>query len=206
MKMAKRTLMLGIALAIVMNLCHAASFGFLDFKASVNLAAIVARVEITSTDAIKFDGGSSKICGYRIHARIEELFKGPKTREFTFYSGSDSDILEGYSEYFVIVNPRASSSAETSIDGGKCDTRGIDYAVNSFFQTVFAIQDDPSNKKPEFLLVSRHSPFTTGNFVGPYKYIETFGIENDRIYALVSWGKVITSLHNWMVTEQEEKP
>lgn len=198
--------MLGVVFALVTNSCHAASFGFWDFKTAVNLAAIVARVEITSTDAIKFDGSSSKICGYRIHARIKELFKGPKTSEFTFYSGSDRDILQGHSEYFVIVNPRSSSSTETSIDGRECDTRGIDYAVNSLFQTVFAIQDDPSNKKPEFLLVSRHSPFTTGNFVGPYKYIETFGIEKDRIYALVSWEKVITSLHNWMVAEQEDKP
>jgi hypothetical protein len=132
------------------------------------------------------------------------LFKGPQVKEFTFFSESKQDILENYQEYFVIVNPRASSLDKTIIDGEVCDTRGIKYAVNSYFQTFYPIQLDPENGKPEYLLVSRHSPFITGNFVSSNsKYIELFGIENERIYALASWKEVIDDIRKWMGLESK---
>lgn len=205
MTVSKYASLLGIVFTFVTGVCHATSLGFWDFRTTVKLAAIVARVKIVSTDTIYFDGSKSEVCGYRIRVNVEEPFKGPKRGEFTFYSGSDRDVLQGSADYFVIVNPRASSSAETVIDGKKCDIKGIEYAVNSFFQTVFPIQEDPESGQPEYVLISRHSPFTRGNFVGPYGYIETFGIENDRIYALGSWKKISADLRIWMESKHREQ-
>jgi len=192
-------LVVGTALAGLTVGCNATSLGYWDLHESVNLSAVVAQVQITASDPIKFDGSNSEVCGYRMHAHIVESYKGQKSGDFIFFSGSDEDILADHPNYFVIVNPRASTTEETILDGKKCDSRGIPYAVDSNFQTVFPIQMDPSTGKPEFLLISRHSPITNGNFVSSKSsYIELFAVFDHRIYALASWVKVYPDITNWI--------
>lgn len=180
--------------------CFADSLGYWDLKTSYALAAVVARVEIVSVSAIKFDKSDSDVCGYRIQAHVKDLFKGESgTKDFIFYSETNDDILnlEDHEEYLIIANPRASASSETVLEGRKCDTRGILFAVNSTFQTVFPIRNNSYDGVSGELMISRHSPFTTSNAVGLTSDVTGFVIIKNRIYAIVALNKVVTDLNTW---------
>lgn len=195
---AKYRIALAVIILIAAPYCRATSLDLWDLKTSFISAAIVAKVDISNIEALKFDGTNSEICGYRINARVIELFKGKNIiNEFTFFSATNEDILEGHTRYFVLVNPRASPASQTTFQGKKCDTRGIRYAVSGAFQTVFPLRENSDSQIPDDLMVSRHSPFTTGNSVGIFDYIIGFIIENNRIYALASWKRVAADLQAW---------
>lgn len=193
---ALRYFVVAVGLAVAQS-CSATSLDLWDFGTAYRLATVVAKVHIVSADPIAFDDNKSEVCGYRIKADVLELFKGQKATQIIFFSGSNEDVGADHPDYFVIANRRASSSVETVLDSRKCDTRGIELAVNSDFQTVFPIRNDPSTDKPEFLMVSRHSPFTTGNFASIDGYVSMFAVYDDRIYAYVSWDKVAADLATW---------
>jgi hypothetical protein len=168
--------------------CSATTLGYFDLDKSVKYSEIIAIADLKSVKPVMFDDGSSRVCGYAIHMIIDEGFK-PSTQhgDFTFFSSSDGDILKGYSKYFVMIYQRQSASSEITIDGKKCDTRGISYAVNRVSQTVFPIESGPDGK-PLYLLVSRHNPFFSGSMVSSNnKYIHLFGIQDDRLYGFASW-------------------
>lgn|GEM_PF-4406390 len=190
---------LGAPFLLIVHACYAASLDWPEFKALAQDVPIIGRVEITSKEAVIGIGKSSEVCGYRFHAHVEQMFKGPELKEITFFSGSDDDVLEGYPEYLLVAfeNQKPNSGQAKQ----KCDSLSK-YAVGDFEQTLFPIRNNPGTGKPEYLLVNRTSPFTTGNFVYADEYVKTFIIKDRRIYALVAWDKVISDLHNVTVDQQ----
>ena len=185
-------LLIGAICGLLASSTYANSLAWPDFKTLAQNVPLIARVEIVSKERVVVSRNSSKACGYRIHAIIKELLRGPKLKEVTFFSSSSEDLLEHYSQYLLIGFDLNSSDREAK---AQCD-RISKYTVGDFEQTLFPISDDPGTGKPQYVMVSRTSPFTTGNFVSAQGgYVETFAIENRRIYALVPWSIVIRDIN-----------
>lgn len=186
--------------------CSATTLGYFDLEKSVRYAGIIAVTELKSVKPIMFDDDASKVCGYEVHMSVDQAMKPSTQRgDFTFFSSSDNDVLKGYSRYFVMAFPRESASSETIIDGKKCDTRGISYAVNGTFQTVFPIENGPDGK-PYHLLVSRHNPLFSGSMVtSDNKYIHIFGIQDDKLYGFASWDIVSADVVKLIAETSKDK-
>lgn len=194
-------LLIGAICGLLASSTYADSLAWPDFKTLAKNVPLIARVEIVSKERIVVPRNPSKACGYRMHAVIKELLRGPKIKEVTFFSSNGDDVLEHYSQYLLIGFDLNSSDREAK---AQCDHISK-YAVGDFEQTLFPISDDPGTGKPQYLMVSRTSPFTTGNFVSTQGgYVETFAIENRRIYALVPWSKVVEEISAVRATSESK--
>lgn len=199
-------LLVPVLMALIAVPTRATTIHYSDLRESVDFASIVATGEIVSKSAIKFDGSSTDICGYVIHARIKTAFKPISTSDISYFSSTDLDILQDYKEYFFLLYSRGRPDAETMLGGRNCDTRGIKYAVDGNIQTVFPIETAEPHQSPDYLLVGRRSPFFTTNFlVCTDKYIHLFALRNERIYGLAPWMEVISDVKEWIAHPRSDQ-